>query len=78
MIQCCIILYLKQTAEPGLYENAGDSEGSEEVDEYNGIYDVKGADMNNPLDDLNAFELEKLFEYFRQRGPRAYDDDGYY
>lgn len=69
------VLFHQQTAEPGLYQE--DNASSDDV-YYDTLYDVKGADMNNVLDDLDAFELDKLFQYFRQRGPRAYDDDEFY
>lgn len=63
---------LQQTAEPGLYENQ-----SMEDNDVDNIYDVKGADMNVDINGLPQYEIEELLEYFRQRGPRADDEDEY-
>ena len=62
---------LQQTAVPHLYEDEG-------TDQYDNIYDVKGADMNYDPDDLEPYELERLIEYLKERGPRAYDENYYW
>jgi hypothetical protein len=66
-----MILYLlQQTAVPQLYEDEG-------TDQYESEYDVKGADMNIDPEDLEPYELERLIEYLKERGPRAYDEEYY-
>lgn len=62
---------LKQTAVPGLYEDAPTNKADEVM------YDVKGADMNIDPSALEPYELSKLLTYLKERGPRAYNEDYY-
>ena len=66
-------IFFQQTAESGLYQEVTASDDVTGDD----IFDVKGADMNSALDKFDAYELDKLFEYFKNRGPRAYDEEYY-
>ncbi|KAL4228224.1 hypothetical protein ACF0H5_013657 [Mactra antiquata] len=63
---------LMQNAEPGLYADENKS-----GEQYEAIYDVKGADMNLDPSVLDPLELDRLLEYLKSRGPRAYDEDYY-
>lgn len=49
-----------------------------DTEQYGGdIYDVKGADMNIDPQSLEPYELAKLLQYLKERGPRAYSEDYY-